>query len=211
MVEGAVRRFTVCLEVNGAQVVLAVRGDLDLLTAPELGAVLDAVVDRGHHDVVLDLAECAFIDASGLRGILAGVERFRLWGCELTIRSPSSAVGRFLGLIGLDETLGAPSQSFGRRERPDGHLRPVSLKTSLSARTVDEVTVDALRLAVALLTNAGVDTDEEQVARRLGEALESRRFSARTSLPLPPRASEIAASTGPAAAEVALRSDAYYG
>jgi hypothetical protein len=53
----------VTLDFTGSQVVIGVRGELDLLTAPDLGAVLDAVVDRGHPHVVVDLGELGVLSS----------------------------------------------------------------------------------------------------------------------------------------------------
>ena len=46
--------------------VVAVAGELDLATAPDLAAMLDALFDRGHRHFTIDCTELGFIDASGL-------------------------------------------------------------------------------------------------------------------------------------------------
>ena len=38
----------VCVDLFGPAAVIRVRGDVDLASAPELGALLDAVIDRGY-------------------------------------------------------------------------------------------------------------------------------------------------------------------
>jgi ANTAR domain len=52
------------------QVVLGVRGPLNLFRAPDVRAILEAVIDRGHRLVVLDVAQTGFIDATGLQVII---------------------------------------------------------------------------------------------------------------------------------------------
>jgi anti-anti-sigma factor len=103
--------FEVNAQYAETRVVLVVRGELDVVTAPELGAVIDAMIDSGNVSVVLDLAECDFIDVSGLRVIADGARRAHLWGGTLTIRSPSGVLRRLLDLTGLDlALLGVPSR-----------------------------------------------------------------------------------------------------
>lgn len=98
-------RFAVSVEFADAQVVLAVRGDVDLLTAPELGAIVDSTIDRGHRPLTLDLSACGFMDASGLRVIAAAVGRLGSTGDMLTVRSPSALTVRILDITGMTASL----------------------------------------------------------------------------------------------------------
>ena len=75
-------------------VVVAVRGEIDLLTAPGLEALVAALMDRGHLGLVLDLAELDFMDAQGLGMLDAVRARLKSTTGSLTIRSPSDAVRR---------------------------------------------------------------------------------------------------------------------
>lgn len=132
--------FSVCLEFMAGRVVVSVRGDVDLLTAPELGAVFDTVIGRGHRRVVLDLSDCDFIDASGLRVIAAAVSLLGLPPGTLTIRSPSAMVRRILYITGLAEVVaiedpgltGAPrSGPSDQATKVFGHIgRETTLGTS---------------------------------------------------------------------------------
>lgn len=54
------------LEISGVFVV-AVRGGLDIATAPQFGRTLDAATGR---DVLVDLSDCSFLDSTSLRHIL---------------------------------------------------------------------------------------------------------------------------------------------
>jgi anti-anti-sigma factor len=99
-VEGPVGRLTLGLAFSAGRVVVVVRGELDSFTAPELGTVLAGIADRGHRSVVLDLAECDFIDRGGLRVIAENAEQLALWGRSLSVRSPSGVVRRLLDLVG---------------------------------------------------------------------------------------------------------------
>jgi anti-sigma B factor antagonist len=56
---------------EGAATVLAVGGELDAASTPELLASLQQTIGRDGHDaVVLDLAACTFVDSTGLHAII---------------------------------------------------------------------------------------------------------------------------------------------
>jgi anti-sigma B factor antagonist len=95
--------FGVALRFDDGQAVLDVRQEVDLLTAPELEAILRAVLERGHRNVVLDLAALEFIDAAGLGVIAQAATRLRSAGGELTVRSPDAFRRRLLELTRLDQ------------------------------------------------------------------------------------------------------------
>jgi anti-sigma B factor antagonist len=86
---------------------LRVAGEVDLETAPELSAALDAALTSSERAVVLDLAEVDFIDTSGVRALLDGRRLATERGTELTvIAPPGSAARRLLELTELIEALG---------------------------------------------------------------------------------------------------------
>jgi anti-sigma B factor antagonist len=87
------------------QAVLAVWGELDLLTEREFGAYLHAAIDCGHGSVELDLSQLNFLDASALRVIAQGAALLRGDGRSLTIRSPAAVVVRALEITGLTELI----------------------------------------------------------------------------------------------------------
>lgn len=85
--------------------VVGVRGEVDILTAPELDAVLTAVIDRGHLPVVLDLAATTFMGVAGLRVIEAATHRLWRLRSGLHLRSPSAQVLRLLDITGMATTV----------------------------------------------------------------------------------------------------------
>ena len=98
------RDFAITLGFENARAVLAVCGEVDRVNAPELGAILDAVIER-HRSVVLDLAQLSFINGWGLGVLAAGASRHRRSGGTLTIRSPSAMVLRLLDITGVAEVV----------------------------------------------------------------------------------------------------------
>jgi anti-anti-sigma factor len=80
---------------------LVVRGDVDVLTAPTLGATLSAIVGQGHRDVVVDVAAVGFMDAAGLGAIAAISARLATSSQMLTIRGAHRQLRRILEITGL--------------------------------------------------------------------------------------------------------------
>jgi anti-anti-sigma factor len=63
-------------ELDGVAMVL-VRGEIDLVTAPQLEAVVDqAILDHGApRPLLVDLEECTFMDSTGLAILLRAQDR----------------------------------------------------------------------------------------------------------------------------------------
>src|SRR4051794_27253160 len=82
---------------------VAVHGDLDLRTAPELCACLGA--HRGE-PMLIDLTSIGFCDSSGLRAIMGEARESAIQGGELHVVAPSGTpVRRLLELTGLTEAI----------------------------------------------------------------------------------------------------------
>jgi anti-sigma B factor antagonist len=97
--------FGVSVDFMETQAVLRVRGEVDMDTAPELNALVDAVIRQGYRSVVLDMALLAFMDASGLRVIASGASRLRPSGGEVVLRSPPPIVQRILDITRLTDVV----------------------------------------------------------------------------------------------------------
>ena len=89
---------------SGEPVVVAVRGEVDLATAPELEACVSQAFEGAPSVVILDLAALTFIDSSGLRVLvtLAGDATAR--GSSVALRNVPSHAQRVLDLTGLADT-----------------------------------------------------------------------------------------------------------
>jgi anti-anti-sigma factor len=99
----AANGLTIDDEVSGDQRSLAVRGELDLSTTPELVAVLDRAAEGGVRTVTLDLHAVAFIDSSALRALVMAGRSLGAAGCALEIGPRSEMVARVLAMTSLDE------------------------------------------------------------------------------------------------------------
>ena len=82
--------------------VLAVGGDLDLVTAPLLADAARGLIDAGQRDVVVDARELGFCDSSGLTAFVRIASRLEPNG-RLAIVSPQPIVRRVLEVSGLVE------------------------------------------------------------------------------------------------------------
>jgi anti-anti-sigma factor len=92
--------LVVDVHIDGPRTHVAVRGELDVATAPALERAVADHVGRGGL-VVLDLRELSFIDASGPTLLLRTDAHARRDGMELQL-IPSGSVRRLLTLCGLE-------------------------------------------------------------------------------------------------------------
>jgi anti-anti-sigma factor len=84
---------------------LALRGELDMYTAPVLARELEAAVEAHTPRVVLDLAALSFMDVAGLRAILDAARIVRRDGGSLVIANPMPHIVRLLELTAIDQSL----------------------------------------------------------------------------------------------------------
>jgi anti-sigma B factor antagonist len=81
--------------------IVAVRGELDLTSAPELKWTLVDSLEAGHSQLVVDLSETTFMDSTAL-GVLVGVNRTLGSGGRLAIVCAGSALLKIFELSGMD-------------------------------------------------------------------------------------------------------------
>lgn len=98
--------FSVSVAQQDGRVLVAVRGELDLATAPQLEEALLPRLQEGGH-ALLDLRELEFMDSTGVRVIVAAHLAAQDHGGRLSVvrTSPDSPVGRVLEVSGLDGVL----------------------------------------------------------------------------------------------------------
>jgi anti-anti-sigma factor len=152
--------FGVDVSFAKEEVVLRIRGEVDLGSAPEFGAVVDAIIDRGHRIVLLDLADLAFIDSQGLAVMARAVHRLEREGGELGVRSPSPLLLLLLETTGLDAVVHldpsastpeqGPEQSVGTPGMlgDTGQPDPTLMLAAIPAR--NDLVDSALRVVVSL-------------------------------------------------------------
>jgi anti-anti-sigma factor len=92
------------ITIDGA--VIAVSGELDLATAPELSDTLSRTDGEA---VNLDLSGVSFIDPAGLRVLRTAKRDIDARGGQLVIRNPSRQLRRIAELSGTADDLGVAS------------------------------------------------------------------------------------------------------
>jgi anti-sigma B factor antagonist len=99
-------------ELEGGIRAIAVRGELDMNTAPELERRLDEALVRSDISIVLDLSECEFIDSTGIALIVRAWQRLDGDGGEgrLALCCVNHQVRRLLEITGVDGSISMHEQ-----------------------------------------------------------------------------------------------------
>src|SRR4051794_26673073 len=92
--------FTCEVVPERIRVRVALAGELDLATAPELDRTIRELLDSGFDQIVIDLAGVEFLDSSGLHCILSLRDAAEARGCRLTLKPGPPAVQRIFELTG---------------------------------------------------------------------------------------------------------------
>lgn len=170
-------RFGVVIAFDGDHTVVGVRGDLDPYTAPTMGGLLNAVIDQGHTDIVLDLSAVGGVASAGLGVVAAAAARLRRANGALTVRSPSPGVRRLFDVTGLSEHIHLDEREsdrspLGPQQHPDPQspvvpLRPGEVHAEgggAVAPSGDERIDTALQLLTALASASLADADGVSVS-----------------------------------------------
>ena len=83
--------------------VVAVRGEIDLFTAPELKKMLADAIENGATQVVVDLSETTFLDSTALGVLIGAVKRLRSRDGRLTIVNVDDNIAKTFEITGLDQ------------------------------------------------------------------------------------------------------------
>jgi anti-sigma B factor antagonist len=90
--------FSVTRDSTGDWIVA--RGEIDMVTAPQLAAAIDAGPCLG-----VDMSEVSFLDVSGLRVLLDAARRNRAAGKRFSVVRPSPMIRRLLELTAVDQSV----------------------------------------------------------------------------------------------------------
>ena len=102
--DGCLLQINVAPAQDGV-ITIAVAGELDLATAPLIGATLRRLDSAQPLHVHLDLTGVSFCDAAGLNAFLAADRLLRATSGRLTLIRPSPQIRRVLTITQLDEVL----------------------------------------------------------------------------------------------------------
>ena len=83
---------------------IAVRGELDLSTAPQLEGPLEEALESDEGSVLIDLSQCEFIDSTGIALIVRAWQRLNSGenGRALVLCTHNDQVRRVLEITGLE-------------------------------------------------------------------------------------------------------------
>lgn len=85
--------------------VVAVRGEIDIFTAPEFKSLISGAIEAGHDIVIVDLGEATFIDSSSLGVLISAHRRLGLRDGRLIIACDVTEVRKTFTITGLDAVL----------------------------------------------------------------------------------------------------------
>jgi anti-anti-sigma factor len=161
--------FEIAVGFDVEQAVLVVRGEVDALTAPALGAMLGVLVDQDHPNLILDLAAMDFIDAAGLRVITGAAARLSTSNRILTMRATPVHARRILDITGVgtrvrfedsNPNVAALAAELSPRVRPSADVSPPTDLSADLARVgskLNDTVVDAALRLVTVLAGTTVD------------------------------------------------------
>ena len=94
-------------------IVIAVTGEVDMASAPELVGCLLSHTDR---DVIVDLAGVGFLDSTGISALIVGYNAVRDAGHTLSTTGEQDHVRRLLELTGLSSIFHEDSRDGSNSE-----------------------------------------------------------------------------------------------
>ncbi len=96
---------TVSNQEHGDVVLVTVRGDVDVYTAPALREHLDRLIATGHRHLVLDLEQVPFMDSTGLGVLVGRLKLTRLQKGSLRVVCTVPRILRVFEITGLNQVL----------------------------------------------------------------------------------------------------------
>jgi anti-sigma B factor antagonist len=83
--------------------VIALEGEVDVYTAPQLKQQMIALLEGGTKEVVVDLTQVDYLDSTALGVLIGGLKRLREMDGNLALICPSPRIKRVFEITGLDK------------------------------------------------------------------------------------------------------------
>ena len=96
--------FRVDARREGPVATVAVIGELDIATGPELQAAIDAL-EPGYEELIVDLSECSFFASSGISILLEENARAARDGFRLVVVKAPASAQRIFELTSLERII----------------------------------------------------------------------------------------------------------
>jgi anti-sigma B factor antagonist len=94
--------FSITQQTVGGFPVVAVQGEVDLSSAPELRRALTAVFDGGSSSVIVDLTGVGFLDSTGLGTLVAARASAATAGGQVAVVCDQGRLLKLFTITGLD-------------------------------------------------------------------------------------------------------------
>ena len=95
----------VTVEYEGKVAVVAVEGDVDASSAPELKAELETLLAGGQQDFAIDLAGVRFMDSAGIATLVQLFKRVRTSEGDVRLAALQPPVAKIFRLVRLDRIM----------------------------------------------------------------------------------------------------------
>jgi anti-sigma B factor antagonist len=93
--------------------VIALRGEIDVYTAPLLRQKIVDLVDEGALNIVVDMEKVDFLDSTGLGVLVEGLKRVKTRGGNLTLVATQDKILKIFDITGLNKAF----PIFGTRDQ----------------------------------------------------------------------------------------------
>jgi anti-sigma B factor antagonist len=95
------QEFSIEEQADAVPPVIAVSGEIDVATAPQLRECLHRVIAQGESTIVLDLLGVTFLDSTALGVLVGGLKRCRELGGDLHIVVADPRIVKIFEITGL--------------------------------------------------------------------------------------------------------------
>jgi anti-sigma B factor antagonist len=93
-------------ESRSPYTILAVKGEIDVYSAPRLREKLVELVSQGHRQIVVDLEGVDFLDSTGLGVLVGGLKRVRAHDGSLDLVCTQERILKIFRITGLTKVFG---------------------------------------------------------------------------------------------------------
>ena len=97
--------FAVAHHHEDGVVVVDVKGEIDALTVPQLWEVVEALIEGGERNLIIDLSRVSFIDSTGIGVVIRAMNALRDKGGDLVLRGPAPMTYQVFETVGLTKVL----------------------------------------------------------------------------------------------------------
>jgi len=111
-------------QLESTRHVIALTGEVDLYTAPELKSQMLEMIANGADEVVVDFTDTTFIDSTTLGVLVSGVKRLREKGGTLSIVCSDRNITKIFEITGLDRVFAIYPTRAEALERLDSEEAP---------------------------------------------------------------------------------------